>query len=337
MTSAETIARALDGHPYADGFLCRCPVVSHGRGRGDTNKSLMVKDGHSTILVHCFAGCDTPDVLDALDQRGFLEKARRRANFSRQRPNATAPSYSREPEPHQRALELWRTSKPIEGTLAERYLSEHRGLDGPYPPAVRFLPSIKHPRTGIRLPAMIAGLSRPDKKIVAVQLTFLRPRDGAKAKLDMPRQNIGRMGTGAVRLEARIGQLLGEAKRGSHHSVTTEGATVDKDARSEFRILARNDDQLGLAEGIETALSATALTGVLTWATLGATKLPNITVPSSVKTVHIFADNDDSGTAAAKKSADKYEVQGKRVILHKPASQFADFNDWQRHLSGRRG
>ena len=37
---------------------------------------------------------------------------------------------------------------------------------------------------------------------------------------------------------ARIGQLLGKAKRGSHHSVTTEGRDVDKDDRSDFRILA---------------------------------------------------------------------------------------------------
>lgn len=41
------------------------------------------------------------------------------------------------------------------------------------------------------------------------------------------------------RVEARIGQLLGEAKLGSHHSVTTEGAKLDKDDRADFRILAK--------------------------------------------------------------------------------------------------
>ena len=41
------------------------------------------------------------------------------------------------------------------------------------------------------------------------------------------------------RIEARIGQLLGAAVVGSHHSVTTEGAKVGKDDRSDFRILSR--------------------------------------------------------------------------------------------------
>jgi N6-adenosine-specific RNA methylase IME4 len=41
------------------------------------------------------------------------------------------------------------------------------------------------------------------------------------------------------RVEARIGQLLGDAKVGSHHSVTTAGSEVAKDDRSDFRVLAR--------------------------------------------------------------------------------------------------
>lgn len=39
------------------------------------------------------------------------------------------------------------------------------------------------------------------------------------------------------RVEARIGKLLGPAVVGSHHSVTTEGATLAKDDRLDFRIL----------------------------------------------------------------------------------------------------
>ena len=41
------------------------------------------------------------------------------------------------------------------------------------------------------------------------------------------------------RVEARIGQLLPAAEVGSHHSVTTEGAMLDKHERQDFRILAR--------------------------------------------------------------------------------------------------
>ena len=146
---------------------------------------------------------------------------------------------------------------------------------------------------------MIAALRRPDKTVIAVQVTLLRSRDAAKAPSSSPRLNIGRMGTGAVHLDR------------------TDGA---------IRI-----GELGLAEGIETALSATALSGVPTWATLGGSRLPNITIPRTGKTVRIFADGDAAGEHAARRAADKYEADGKRVILHRPAPQFGDFNDWWRH------
>lgn len=45
-------------------------------------------------------------------------------------------------------------------------------------------------------------------------------------------------------VEARIGQLLGDALVGSHHSVTTEGGKVPKDDRSDFRILSKGFDYL---------------------------------------------------------------------------------------------
>jgi hypothetical protein len=42
------------------------------------------------------------------------------------------------------------------------------------------------------------------------------------------------------RIEARIGQLLGEGRRGDNqHSVTTESSTIQKDDRQDFRILGR--------------------------------------------------------------------------------------------------
>ena len=51
------------------------------------------------------------------------------------------------------------------------------------------------------------------------------------------------------RAEARIGELLGEAKRGSNqHSVTAESSAIHKDDRADFRILARAGE-LDLDEG----------------------------------------------------------------------------------------
>ncbi len=298
MTSAETIARALGGVRSGDGWLVHCPVPSHGKGRGDKNRSLSVRDGHSAILFKCHAGCLSTDALATMSDLGLLENVSCNTISKVKRVHKMVDPG--EPESDARALELWRSSDPIDGTLAERYLKEHRGLDGPYPPSLRFLPHATY--SSLRLPAMVAALSRPDRKIVAVQLTFLRARDGQKARVNSPRINVGRMGSGAVHLG--VGDVAG------------------------------NDHQLGLAEGIETALSAAALSGVPTWATLSAARLARITLPAAVRIVHLFADNGKSGLVAAEKAVERYERLGKRVVLHKPAPQFGDFNDWWRRQNG---
>jgi putative DNA primase/helicase len=123
-----------------------------------------------------------------------------------------------------------------------------------------------------------------------VQLTYLNARTGAKACISAPRITVGQMGTGAVRLAAA-------------------GAT------------------LGLAEGVETALSATELHGVPCWATLGGQRLSKITLPAEVKTVHVFADNDEPGKVAAERAAHRYTSEGKHVTLHFPPKKHGDFND----------
>lgn len=48
----------------------RCPVPTHGRGRGDKNPSLSISEGHfGRVLVHCFAGCSDRDVFASLGLR----------------------------------------------------------------------------------------------------------------------------------------------------------------------------------------------------------------------------------------------------------------------------
>jgi hypothetical protein len=47
------------------------------------------------------------------------------------------------------------------------------------------------------------------------------------------------------------------------------------------------DGELGLAEGVESALSATQLHGIPCWATLGAPRLSAIDLPSCVRRVHL--------------------------------------------------
>jgi hypothetical protein len=73
-TTARSIAQALGGIRNGNGYLCRCPVATHGKGRGDRNPSLSIADGDDgKLLVRCFAGCDPCDVLAALRSRGLLD------------------------------------------------------------------------------------------------------------------------------------------------------------------------------------------------------------------------------------------------------------------------
>jgi hypothetical protein len=49
------------------GWKARCPVAGHGRGRGDRNPSLHIGEGdNGRVLIICWAGCDTEDVLNAV-------------------------------------------------------------------------------------------------------------------------------------------------------------------------------------------------------------------------------------------------------------------------------
>lgn len=64
---AAEIARHWGGVRSGTGWLVRCPVPGHGRGRGDLTPSLSIADGtNGRLLVHCFAACAPRDVLAAL-------------------------------------------------------------------------------------------------------------------------------------------------------------------------------------------------------------------------------------------------------------------------------
>lgn len=158
------------------------------------------------------------------------------------------------------ALRIWSSARRIDGTPAERYL-QGRGL-----PAgsaeLRYHPRTPHgpgPVTVFR-PALIAAV-RDESGLVAVHRTFLDARRSCLAPLEEPRCGLGRFGRGAVRLGG---------------------------------IAAR----LGLAEGIETALSTSLLFGLPCWATLGTERFRRVALPPEVKELVLFLDNDAGGRRA---------------------------------------
>ena len=83
--------------------------------------------------------------------------------------------------------------------------------------------------------------------------------------------------------------------------------------------------ELGLAEGIETALSATQIHGIPCWAVLGAVRLEKIGLPGKIKRLHLFADNDEPGRAAAERAITRYSNHVKIKVWMPPEG--LDFND----------
>lgn len=90
--------------------------------------------------------------------------------------------------------------------------------------------------------------------------------------------------------------------------------------------LGRVDKILGLAEGFETALSATALFSVPCWATLGTERFDRLAIPTSVDRLILFLDNDRGGQRAAQLA---YDAFGNRIEIETrmPRDAGADWND----------
>lgn len=144
-------------------------------------------------------------------------------------------------------------------------------------------------------PAMVAIMQAPDGRATMIHTTFLTA-SGEKAPMDNPRL----MMPGTI----------------------AEGAAVR---------LAEHGDEIGIAEGIETALSATALTGIPCWAALNRVLLMKWIAPTDIKRVVIFGDNDAKfdGQAAAYALASKIGRQkdAPAVEVRIPATIGEDWND----------
>jgi hypothetical protein len=182
----------------------------------------------------------------------------------------------------------------VEATRAAAYLAS-RGIQC-LSPALRY-----HPRTPIGRgrvvsfrPALIAAVQDGDT-IVAIQRLFLnRHRPALATDLARPKLLLGQPRSGAVML----------APAGNH---------------------------LGIAEGVETAMSAAILLNIPVWAALGNERLSRIAIPDMVRHLTLLADNDRAGRLAERRAREAYARAG---LVIETVWPWAGLNDWNDVLQG---
>ena len=254
------------------------------------------KDGRGTFICNqCGAG-DGMDLAIKFTGRGFAEVAAEIDAFvGNLEPEAPKPKMTHE---SQRELlhKTFKKTQPInQNDLAHRYF-ESRGIEELiYPKALRFAPQLNDGENNTR-PALVAVVSGPNGKPATLHRTFLKSDGSGKADMISPRKLMpGEIPAGAC---VQLSEYFGT------------GA-------------------LGIAEGIETALAASALYDIPVWAALNAGLLAKWTPPAGCSEVAIFGDNDVSytGQAVAYTLARKLKAKRIEATVHIPDAIGEDWND----------
>jgi hypothetical protein len=260
-SEAASLARDHHGVRSGAGFLIRCPVPSHGKGRGDRNPSCSISDGEKGFVAYCHGGCDSRDVLRCLG----VEPREPASSISQPAPARKSDG---------RPLWLWKQRQPITpDTPPWRYLRQARGYDGPLPATLGYLPARNgHPPSLI---AAFAVCTEPEPGVLAiadadvrsVHITRLAADGSGKAGTEKDKIVIGTGSMGSPIVLAPPNDLLG----------------------------------LAITEGLEDALSIHAATGLGAWAAGAAGRMPALAedVPAWIDHVTVVAHSDQAGVKGA--------------------------------------
>lgn len=184
----------------------------------------------------------------------------------------------------------WSASKPISVDAVTNYLWS-RGI-GVIPENIRICSACYEPDTKKEYTAMIARIQNLKGNPIGIHRTYLE--GSKKANIEHPKK-----------LMTATEELKGSAIR-------------------LFPIL----EVLGIAEGIETALSCTQLFSIPTWATISTAIMESFEPPEQIKKIIIYGDNDYNfaGQKSAYKLANRLYNKGLMVQVQIPP-EFGDWND----------
>lgn len=189
---------------------------------------------------------------------------------------------------------LWKAARPIAEIGATRRMWETRLGFVPVTTELRGLDSLECPSHGTH-PGMIARVLDPVGKAVQLHRTFLQS-NGEKAKIPSPRRVM----------------------------------PLPMPPGSAVRLQPPKDGVLGVAEGIETAMAASALFEVPVWATLNSGTMKSWEPPSGVRVI-VFGDNDAhkqfTGQSAAYQLAERLARAKVEVSVEVPQQIALDWAD----------
>jgi hypothetical protein len=185
---------------------------------------------------------------------------------------------------------LWAETISANASPVEKYLSA-RGFTGEIPETIRYHPKLYHSGMKEYYPAMVSAVTI-EKEIVGLHRTYLCPKSFKKAEIEPNKMILGKVKGGSVKLAPAGKTLI-------------------------------------IAEGIETALSISLATSLPVWASLSASSMRSIIIPSLcvIEEVVIAADHDEAGIRAADILAERLINEGYRVRLALPPKYKTDFND----------
>lgn len=153
-----------------------------------------------------------------------------------------------------------------------------------------------------KYPAIIAAIKSLEDEIITLHRTYLTP-NGQKAPVDNPRKMLP----------------VPDERNACAGAIHLGGLPTD--------------GVLGVAEGMETALSAMKIYRIPTWSLVSATILERFEIPQQVKTLLIWADKDKSfaGQKAAKALQQRAQQQGVKAYILLPnrpiVGKSIDWND----------
>ena len=173
------------------GKRIECPFCDKGRSKANQGKHVFRVWLQPDFLTYSCAHCGEHGYLHPKNSLPIpIEK------IAEMRRESERKAEEHRKERQGKARWLWRMSRPIEGSIAERYL-RNRAITVPLPATLRFLPA-----NGEFPPAMIAAFGFPrepepgkleiaESDVVAVQMTRLKPDGSGKADVEPAKMCIG--------------------------------------------------------------------------------------------------------------------------------------------------